>query len=178
MKNSKKMLIGGVIAVLVISAVAVLGTGSGDELLGRVNVKRNNSQDFDRDGLTNQQEANIGTDPLKKDTDGDGKSDEWEVSRGCDPLVWTSTPSCSPDADADGDLLSRWVESFMHTDLANPDTDGDGYSDGVEVGEAYQVSWGETPFIDPELVSDPLDPCDPNPQASACVAQNASIERR
>lgn len=176
MKNSKKLVIGGLVAILVISAVAILGTSSGDELLGRVNlkVKRNTqtpaNMDFDRDGLTTQQENNIGTDPLDSDTDGDGKSDKWEASRGCDPLVWTSTPSCSPDADADGDLLSRWVENFLNTDLANPDTDGDGYSDGVEVGEAYQVSWGETPsFIDPELVSDPLDPCDPNPLASACV---------
>lgn len=131
MKNSKKLLIGGLIAVVIVSVVAVIGTGSGDELLGRVNlkVKRNTqtpaNMDFDRDGLTIQQENNIGTDPLKRDTDGDG------------------------------------------------------YSDGVEVGEAYQVSWGETPsFIDPELVSDPLDPCDPNPLASACLTQGVSVERR
>lgn len=176
MKNKKLLLGIGIGALVLILAGGLVANNSGlfqgkiRNTSPKVQVAPT-STDYDKDGLTNQQEANIGTDPLKKDTDGDGYNDKWEIRRGCDPLIFTSSMlDCSSDADADGDLLSRWVESWMDTDLANPDTDGDGYSDGMEVGEAYQVSWGDTPsFIDPELVSDPLDPCDPSTASPACV---------
>lgn len=42
--------------------------------------------DYDEDGLSDDEEKKIGTDPTKKDTDGDGYSDEKEVSGGYDPL--------------------------------------------------------------------------------------------
>lgn len=176
MKN-KKLLLGIGLGALVLVLVGGLAANSSGLFQGKIRNTSSKAKvavapmintDYDRDGLTNQQEANINTNPLKSDTDGDGYNDQWEVSRGCDPLI--SGLNCSPDADADGDLLSRWVETFLGTDLANPDTDGDGYSDGVEVGEAYQVEWGETPsFIDPQLVSDPLNPCDPSTTSPACT---------
>lgn len=43
-------------------------------------------RDTDGDGLTNEEEAELGTDPSDTDTDGDGWSDLSEVNRGCDPL--------------------------------------------------------------------------------------------
>ncbi len=43
-------------------------------------------QDSDQDGLSNEEEALYGTDPLNKDTDGDGYSDGVEVESGYDPL--------------------------------------------------------------------------------------------
>lgn len=43
--------------------------------------------DSDRDGLTDAQEALLGTDPGNPDTDGDGISDFDEVAAGTDPLV-------------------------------------------------------------------------------------------
>lgn len=45
------------------------------------------SGDLDGDGLTNQQEAALGTDPYKIDTDGDGMPDGYEAANGLDPLV-------------------------------------------------------------------------------------------
>lgn len=45
--------------------------------------------DPDRDGLTNQQEFNAGTDPLNADSDGDGFYDGEEVAASADP--------CGPD---------------------------------------------------------------------------------
>lgn len=42
--------------------------------------------DFDRDGLSDADEARLGTDPLLVDTDGDGYSDKEEVDTGHDPL--------------------------------------------------------------------------------------------
>ena len=42
--------------------------------------------DSDGDGLTDSQEAELGTDPNKVDTDGDNYWDSWEVAEGTDPL--------------------------------------------------------------------------------------------
>jgi len=42
--------------------------------------------DSDQDGLTDQEERMIGTDPQNIDTDGDGYSDGKEVSSGYNPL--------------------------------------------------------------------------------------------
>lgn len=42
--------------------------------------------DSDSDGLTNLQEAQLGTDPNKADTDGDGFNDGQEVQAGYNPL--------------------------------------------------------------------------------------------
>ncbi len=44
-------------------------------------------QDKDGDGLTDQEELALGTDPEKSDTDGDGYSDKVEIESGYDPLV-------------------------------------------------------------------------------------------
>jgi hypothetical protein len=46
--------------------------------------------DDDNDGLTDVQEGELGTDPLKRDTDGDGWSDKEEVEEGTDPLAASS----------------------------------------------------------------------------------------
>ena len=51
--------------------------------------------DDDNDGLTDTEEAELGTDPLKRDTDGDGWSDKEEVNEGADPLQASSQPEIS-----------------------------------------------------------------------------------
>lgn len=68
--------------------------------------------DFDRDGLTDRLERDIGTDPALADTDGDGLSDLAEVK-----VTWTSAttytiePVTDPlDADVDDDLRSDGAE--------------------------------------------------------------------
>ncbi len=48
--------------------------------------------DMDNDGLSNEQELGLGTDPRKFDTDGDGWPDGLEVEAGSDPLDETSVP--------------------------------------------------------------------------------------
>ncbi|HET9912536.1 MAG TPA: hypothetical protein VFQ13_11640 [Anaerolineales bacterium] len=81
--------------------------------------------DSDSDGLTNDRETTLGTDPLKPDTDGDKLLDGDEVdTRQTDPLK----------ADTDGDSLQDGDEIQIHqTDPRNPDTDGDGRADGLEI---------------------------------------------
>jgi thermitase len=48
--------------------------------------------DADNDGLTNSQEASLGTDPLRADTDGDGFGDGMEIAAGHDPLNNANVP--------------------------------------------------------------------------------------
>ncbi len=50
------------------------------------------SADPDRDGLTNLEEFNAGTNPTKKDTDGDGWKDKTEIEKGTDPTNPDSHP--------------------------------------------------------------------------------------
>lgn len=49
--------------------------------------------DTDNDGLTDEEEAKLGTDPNKADTDGDGYSDKTEVDTGHDPLKPAEKPT-------------------------------------------------------------------------------------
>lgn len=92
-----------------------------DELISGLN-----GPDMDGDGLTNDQEDILGTDPNDTDTDNDGLSDYDEVFvTGTDPL----------DMDTDDDGLSDYDERYVTgTDPNNPDTDGDGILDGDEAG--------------------------------------------
>jgi len=48
--------------------------------------KNNIFLDSDQDGLSDEEEKSLGTDPYNKDTDGDGYSDGVEVKTGYDPL--------------------------------------------------------------------------------------------
>ena len=81
--------------------------------------------DTDGDGLTDAEEAELGTDPNNADTDGDGLTDGEEVNEyNTDPL--------NEDTDGDGLLDGGEVHSHQ-TDPLNEDTDGDGLSDGAEI---------------------------------------------
>jgi len=82
------------------------------------------AQDSDGDGLTDDLEASLGTDPDNADTDGDGISDSDELMLGTDPVA----------TDSDGDGLSDGDELSVHgTDPTTTDSDGDGLSDGEEI---------------------------------------------
>jgi hypothetical protein len=80
--------------------------------------------DTDGDGLTDLEEAIIGTDLNNPDTDDDGITDSDEVN------VWGSDPL---NLDTDGDTLYDGGELIYGTAVLNPDTDGDDLSDGDEV---------------------------------------------
>lgn len=103
--------------------------------------------DADRDGLTDADEARLGTNPRLADTDGDGLTDLSEVrTYYTNPLradtdydglydgteVGRGTNPKSSDSDLDG--LSDYEELYTHrTNPLNRDTDGDGYYDGAEI---------------------------------------------
>lgn len=90
-------------------------------------VGESGSADPDGDGLTNNEEKQLGTDKKNPDTDGDGLTDGDEVKKyNTDPLK----------ADSDGDGLSDGAEVNIHRTNPNvADTDGDGLSDGDEVSK-------------------------------------------
>ncbi len=75
--------------------------------------------DADRDGLTNAQEATLGTNPLGRDTDHDGITDADEFKRGTRP----------DRADTDGDGLQDGTERQLGLDPRRSDSDGDGVGD-------------------------------------------------
>ncbi|MCP4167500.1 MAG: hypothetical protein GY759_16645 [Chloroflexi bacterium] len=85
-----------------------------------------NNYDLDGDGLANDAEISLGTEPKLWDSDGDGLSDAYEVQNqdtlGYDPLLW----------DTDDDGLSDWEESGLGSNAGQEDTDGDGLLDGQE----------------------------------------------
>lgn len=93
--------------------------------LALVYIFDDSENDSDGDGLTNDEERALGTDPYDPDTDKDGLTDGAEVRKHkTDPLK----------ADTDGDGLTDGDEVNRHeTDPLKADTDGDGLTDGAEV---------------------------------------------
>lgn len=102
--------------------------------------------DSDGDGLTDDEEAEIGTDPTAIDSDGDGLFDGDEISRGTNPFLPDTDEDGVLDgdevltagtdatlADTDGDGLGDADEAIAGTDPFVVDTDGDGLTDGEEV---------------------------------------------
>ena len=83
--------------------------------------------DTDGDGLTDAEEAELGTDANSADSDGDGLTDAEEINEyETDPL----------NSDTDGDGLSDGDEvNSYNTDPNSTDSDGDGLSDGDEINE-------------------------------------------
>lgn len=83
--------------------------------------------DSDGDGLSDTEEAQIGTDPFNPDTDGDGLTDFEEVR------VYKTDP-LNPDTDYDGLKDGAEVHTYK-TDPLKRDTDNGGVADGHEIIE-------------------------------------------
>lgn len=105
------------------------------------NTGGGNSQDSDRTVITGS-----------SDSDGDGTPADTDPDDN-DPCVPNNTADL---CDRDGDGLTNGEEAFYGTDPDNPDSDGDGA--GLNDGEE----------VNGNPASDPLDACDPNPNAAAC----------
>ena len=86
------------------------------------------SPDDDADGLSNVEEAVLGTNDRDEDSDGDTLLDIFEVRNGLDPLV----PG-DQNVDNDRDGLTNRAELLAGTLPRQADSDGDGLSDGDEV---------------------------------------------
>jgi hypothetical protein len=93
--------------------------------------------DTDMDGLPDDLEVAQGTDKTRRDTDGDGYGDLVErrlSDAGFDPKdAARPAAPCADDADYDGDRLVNCEELALETALRDPDTDGDGLLDWLEV---------------------------------------------
>lgn len=107
--------------------------------------------DSDGDGLADEDELRIGTDPINPDTDGDGISDGVEVKMGTDPFTFDTINGCNATKDTDGDGLFDCDERVLGTDSCITDTDGDGLPDLVE------VNGGTNPLIPEDLKDDDRD---------------------
>ncbi|MEE9363058.1 MAG: gliding motility-associated C-terminal domain-containing protein [Cellulophaga sp.] len=120
-------------------------------------------QDADNDGISDSNEATLGTNPNNDDSDGDGIKDLVEVGNDLsNPLdedsdgVIDALDSNTVDADNDGvmDQQDPANENPCVPDNTHNlcDTDNDGITDGEEIANG----------------SDPEDPCDPNRSSLAC----------
>ena len=178
MKN-KKLLLGVGIGALVLVLVGGLVANNSGLFQGKV---RNTSKvkiaptntDYDRDGLTNQQELWIQTDPFDPDTDRDGVRDGAEIEQGRHPRVNGSNPGDdlpnNSDWDYEWDGLRTGYERQIGTDPLNPDTDGDGVGDKDEADRAaLQAANGGVSVSVNGALYDPLDPCKPSISNSACI---------
>ncbi|UOY07815.1 gliding motility-associated C-terminal domain-containing protein [Muricauda sp. SCSIO 64092] len=116
--------------------------------------------DADFDGLDDDVEIDLGTDPNNPDTDGDGIEDGQEVNvDATDPLDDCDSVGGTPlgDSDCDMDGLTNAEEIDLGTNPFDADSDDDGLTDGEEV----LVEDDPTTDAVPERASDPLDDCDP-----------------
>ncbi len=123
-----------ILATCVLStALVACGGGSGttdtQPLLG------GETTDTDGDGLTDAQEADLGTSPTLTDTDGDGLDDGAEVD------IWGTDPTLS-DSDSDGTNDGDEINAFTDpNDSTDGGTDGaTGGETGGETGEGNTVS--------------------------------------
>jgi len=162
------------------------GTQDGTELLSDGtnptfgNAADDAAADPDGDGLSNAQEAALGTDPNDADTDNDGIDDGSEIGNDGTVGIDDTDPL---DADSDDDGLSDGAElvgqdgspnNGDETDPLNADSDKDGVADGTEVGLTSGVNGGIsdgdgivftgtnlgifTADADPTTTTDPTDP--------------------
>lgn len=95
-----------------------------------------NEVDTDGDGLTDQLEELLLTDPLTADTDSDGIDDYTEINLTMtDPILPDSDGDGTDDGDndTDSDGLTDAQEIVKGTSPVNPDSDGDSLEDGEEV---------------------------------------------
>lgn len=107
--------------------------------------------DSDQDGLDDCQERNIYfTEIFSKDTDQDGYTDFTEIEAGFSPH-WGENVRLS-DVDSDKDGLNDALELAFGSSLYRVDTDGDGYTDWVEVENGYDPTTSEPKRLEKKIV--------------------------
>ena len=113
--------------------------------------------DSDGDGISDDDEVALGTEPTNVDSDGDRLSDGVELRMGLMPQLTPDGANinvitgCNPETDTDGDRLNDCEERVLGTDGCIADTDGDGLPDLAEhLG-------GTNPLIPEDLQDDERD---------------------
>jgi hypothetical protein len=100
-------------------------TVPGQEVVAAPNVAAPAAVDSDHDGLSDQAELRLGTDPHNRDTDGDGLPDGWEVRFGLNPRL-----DLDAIRDPDRDGVDNRNEFLVRSNPRSADTNGDGVIDG------------------------------------------------
>ena len=119
-------------------------------------------EDDDDDGLTDLEEAALGTSPIDPDTDDDGYGDLVDEL----PLngtEWLDTDDDgignNADPDDDNDDVSDEDEAAMGTDPLDPDSDDDGYLDNDDAFPLNSTEWRDN---DEDGFGDNIDEDDDN----------------
>jgi hypothetical protein len=125
------------------------GVGAANSMVTISDIKFLISDDIDNDGIPNEMELALGTDPMNPDTDGDGLSDYEEL------YIYFTDPT-NPDSDFDG--VSDYFEVMAGTDPNSADstfriTELDPIENGdvhIEFqggdGRTFRVRGSETPY--------------------------------
>ena len=138
--------------------------------------------DRDGDGLSDEFEKMIGTDPLNSDTDGDGINDFDEYNYWLNRAENESRDILSPDGDidrdgtpnildydSDNDGVPDGKEIEDGTDPADADTDDDGLSD---MDEGYMNTNPFNPDSDGDGIQDGIDPTPDPPENPGDLTYN------
>ncbi|MGK0184271.1 MAG: hypothetical protein ACI9R3_000037 [Verrucomicrobiales bacterium] len=104
--------------------------------------------DDDSDGLTNVEEAILGTLPKTADSDLDGWSDLYELKRGYDPLNPQSSPLFSTFTipAIPTDLNGNGLDDLWETGIGNYGLNGIGDEDQDRISNAAELAQGTDPF--------------------------------
>ncbi|MDB4674978.1 gliding motility-associated C-terminal domain-containing protein [Flavobacteriaceae bacterium] len=152
-------------------------------------IGNNTDPDDDDDGLSDLEEAEIGTNPLVSDTDGDGVND-LEDDYPLDPSEQFDTDEDgvpdNQDNDDDDDGVPDAEDAFPLDATENLDTDGDGIGnnedpdddgDGVEdVQIIINLDLLNTESVTVTLDSFPLDPTEQSDSDNDGIGDNADLD--
>ncbi|TKB43679.1 hypothetical protein E8M12_14505, partial [Thalassotalea mangrovi] len=129
-------------------------------------IRNKDDADDDNDGISDNDEILLGTEPLNDDTDGDGSIDGVDVFP-LNPAEDTDTDldgiGNNADSDDDNDNVLDNAEIANGTDPLNPDTDGDGSNDDID---AFPLNPAEDTDTDLDGIGNNADSDDDNDNVS------------
>ena len=113
--------------------------------------------DTDNDGVVDQIEKILGTNPDNKDTDGDGLNDLFELENGLDPLKEDTNDDGlsdlyeitrgNPDVEITPELVLRDTDGDGTPDVFDDDNDGDGLKDYLDISPFSSIDADESQNI-------------------------------